>query len=107
MSEDGLFKGLLGWILKSVGSFPVKRGSSDKQAIQHAINLLVNGNALMMFPEGTRNNGKTLGEIQAGISLFARKSNALVVPIGISGSGKNVSKGTKENQTRTHNNYLR
>lgn len=96
MAEDGLFKGLFGKFLRSVGTFPVRRGTSDKAAIQYALDQLIAGNALMIFPEGTRNDGKTLGKIQSGIVLFARKSNAQIVPIGISGPEKMFPKNQKK-----------
>lgn len=86
MAKEELFKPPLGWILRSLGSFPVKRGGADKGAISHAIQELEKGNALMMFPEGTRGDGVHLSEIQSGVLLLAKKSGAQVVPVGISGT---------------------
>lgn len=77
---------ILGTLCNNLNAFPVKRGSPDRKAIRHALNLLEEGKVLGVFPEGTRN--RTDQEIKAasGIALFAIKSGAPVVPIACQGT---------------------
>lgn len=86
MAKEELFKGPLGWILRSLRSFPVKRGGNDTGAIRLALKTLQEGGALMLFPEGTRGDGTHLGDLQSGVTLMAKKSGAQVVPVGIGGT---------------------
>jgi 1-acyl-sn-glycerol-3-phosphate acyltransferase len=48
-----------------------------------------------MFPEGTRGDGSTLGPMQSGVAMLAKKSGALVVPVGVYGTHKILPKGKK------------
>lgn len=86
MAKEELFKGLLGRILISLGAFPVKRGASDMAAIKHAVATLKNGYALVVFPEGTRGDGVTMGPMQSGVQMLAKMSGAVIVPLGIHGT---------------------
>lgn len=95
MAKEELFKGILGWFLRSVGSFAVKRGGADSSAIRYAMQTLEEGNALMLFPEGTRSDGVTMGAIQSGVGMMAKKTGAQVVPIGIGGTVKMLPRDRK------------
>src|ERR671937_2278204 len=54
MAKSELFNPLLGPILKAGGAFPVRRGEGDFEAIQRAVELVREGQVVVMFPEGTR-----------------------------------------------------
>ena len=55
VAKRELFKNpLVGWILNCMGAFPVRRGDSDEESMDTALALLARGEALVMFPEGTR-----------------------------------------------------
>ena len=96
MAKEELFRPpILGSLIRSVGAFPVRRGPGDMSAIKLAIEKLKHGNVLIMFPEGTRGDGKTLGEMQSGVAMLAKRSGALVVPVGVYGSHKILPKGAK------------
>ncbi len=84
-----------GALIRSLGAFPVERGSSDSEAIRLALRLLEEGRALLLFPEGTRGDGETLGPIGAGVTMLARRTGAVVVPVGISGTQRVLPKGAK------------
>ncbi|MBO5408413.1 MAG: 1-acyl-sn-glycerol-3-phosphate acyltransferase [Clostridia bacterium] len=87
MGKDSLFTiPVLGWIFKKMGAFPVKRGTGDIGAVRKAIEIVNAGNALVMFPEGTRNKtGELLLEFKTGAALVAKKGNAVIVPMAIIG----------------------
>lgn len=90
MAKEELFKiPLLGWLIKHLGAFPVKRGGVSKESIRTALNLLAEGKMLGIFPEGTRNNQ---GAGKKGAAMLALRSDAVVVPAAIVGSYKPFSK---------------
>ncbi len=107
MAKDSLFSFKpFGWFLKKFGVFPVKRGAGDIGAVKKAIEIVETGNALVMFPEGTRNRTEEpVLEFKNGAALIAKKGNALIVPFAISGkyrwlSKKTVTFGTPINLTQ-------
>jgi len=89
MAKEELFKNsLLNKLLQSLGQFPVKRGGNDRKAIKTGLQLLREEEVLGIFPEGTRIKGGELGEGLPGAALFALKSEAAIIPIGIVSSYK-------------------
>ncbi len=88
MGKDSVFAiPVLGWILRKIGAFPVKRGTGDIGAVRKAIEVVQNQNALVMFPEGTRNKtDDLLLEFKTGAALVAKKGNAKIVPMAILGN---------------------
>jgi 1-acyl-sn-glycerol-3-phosphate acyltransferase len=75
----------LGYIVKKLGTFPVRRGEADLTAVKTAIKVLKNGEVLGIFPEGTRNknkDGKFL-DAEPGLSMIAVKSKVPVIPVAI------------------------
>ena len=83
------------WLISSLGAFPVERGTADREALRAARMLLDNGEAMFVFPEGTRQEGKQVGDIYDGVAYLAAKTGARVVPVGIAGTGEAMAKGTK------------
>lgn len=92
MAKEELFIGPLGWIIKIMKAFPVKRGAADRGAIRHAINLLKDGEILGLFPEGTRSKNGELGKPEAGIGMIALKAGVPIIPAAIIGTNQ-VGKG--------------
>ena len=91
MAKEEYFEGKYAWFFKLAGCIKVDRRIHDEEAKQTALNILNSGGAVGIFPEGTRN--KTLGTkdevdllpFKYGAVSLAKKSNALIVPFGISG----------------------
>lgn len=77
---------VLGWLVKQLGAFPVKRGGVSKESIKISLNTLRSGNMMGIFPEGTRNSDA--GSAKKGAASFALRSGAAVVPAAIIGSYK-------------------
>ena len=96
MAKEELFKPpVFGPLIRSVNAHPLKRGAGDTSAIKLALEKLAEGHCLIMFPEGTRGDGKTLGEMQSGVAMLAKRSGALVVPVGVFGTHRILPKGKK------------
>ena len=86
MAKEELFVPVLGTIYRILGAFPVKRGGADRAAIKHGIEVLKNGECLMIFPEGTRSRTGQLGKAQPGALMMASKARAVIVPTAIVGT---------------------
>lgn len=71
---------LLRVLLPLVGAFPVKRGAPDRKALARALELLADGRAVGIFPEGTRDRRGVFRRAEPGIGLLALKAGAPIVP---------------------------
>ncbi|GIO83569.1 1-acyl-sn-glycerol-3-phosphate acyltransferase [Paenibacillus faecis] len=78
----------LGWLIKQLGAFPVKRGGVSKESIKTALTLLREGHVMGIFPEGTRNKGEDASIGKRGAATFALRSDAAVIPVAIIGNYK-------------------
>jgi len=91
LSKQEIFKNrLFGWVLKKMGAFPINRGTADMQAYRHTINSLKEGHGLLIFSQGTRM--KDFENAKSGVAVFALKTGAPIVPVGIKGTYKFRSK---------------
>jgi len=79
---------LFGMIIEGIGAFPVKRGVGDMESIRKCIAILQGGEAVIVFPEGTRNDGVTMNPLHPGVAMLAKRAGVPVVPAGISGTQK-------------------
>ncbi len=93
MAKKEYFDGKFAWFFKMVGCIPVDRSKKDPHATEEALKVLKNGFALGLFPEGTRNKTKEfLLPFKFGAVSMAKKTNATIVPFGITGDYKFRSK---------------
>ena len=68
----------------------------SSEAIVKGINILKEGHSLVIFPEGTRSKGISMGEFKSGSFKLATKSKVPIVPITISGSYKLMEANKKK-----------
>ncbi len=84
---------LLGRLIRAVNARPVRREGSDARALREALRILEAGQALLVFPEGTRGPEGVLREGKAGAGMLAVLSGASVVPAYIEGTGRALPRG--------------
>jgi 1-acyl-sn-glycerol-3-phosphate acyltransferase len=77
-----------GLVLGAASVHPVDRGSADIEAYRLAERILASGNVLLAFPEGTRSRDGRLQRPREGIGLLALRTDAPVLPVGISGTDR-------------------
>jgi glycerol-3-phosphate dehydrogenase (NAD(P)+) len=77
---------LIAWFLNSLGAFPIDRGNGDEDAMATAREILARGDAVLIFPEGTRIRPGTLGAPRRGVGRLALESGAPVVPVAVIGT---------------------
>ena len=72
MGKDTLWKKRWsGWILSSLGGFPVTRGTADREALKRCIAVLEGGEPLVLFPEGERKSGPVVQPLFDGAVYVA------------------------------------
>jgi 1-acyl-sn-glycerol-3-phosphate acyltransferase len=93
LAKKEYFDGKYAWFFKMAGCISVNRSIKDTEASNHALELLKNGHAVGLFPEGTRNKTKEfLLPFKFGAVSMAKKTDAYIVPVGITGEYKFRSK---------------
>ncbi len=89
MAKEELFHiFFIGWVVKSYGAFPVKRGRPDRHALRTAVAVLEKGGVVGMFPEGTRSRTGSMQRAHPGAALVALLSGAPVLPVAIVGTDR-------------------
>src|SRR3954453_8860826 len=89
MAKRELFENRLqGWLLNCLGAFPVRRGESDEDSAATSLELLGRGEAVVVFPEGTRIRTGSLGRPKRGVGRLALASGAPVIPVAVKGSDR-------------------
>ena len=91
MAKEELFRiPILGFIIKSCGAYPVKRGVADKNTIKIACEKLLNGNSIGIFIDGTRQKNGRVNKPKNGAALLSFKNQKLLLPVAIVNSLKLV-----------------
>lgn len=86
MAKIELFrKPLVGWIFPAYGAIPVRRGEIDRTAIRRSLEVLREGGALLMAPEGTRSRDGRLQPGRSGVAMLAVRTDATILPVAIWG----------------------
>lgn len=81
------------WFFKWTGCISVDRSKKDKRSVELALSVLNDNGAVGLFPEGTRNRTKKiLLPFKFGAVSMAKKTDAYLVPFGITGDYKFRSK---------------
>jgi 1-acyl-sn-glycerol-3-phosphate acyltransferase len=92
MAKEELFKiPVLGWFISQTNAFPIRRWERDVSAFKTAQRILSMGEALILFPEGTRQRHGRFGKPKPGVGMLAQKSGAVVVPVYVHNSDKLLS----------------
>lgn len=94
MAKKEYFDGKMAWFFKLVGCISVDRSIKDHNATEKALKVLNSGGAIGLFPEGTRNKTKDvfLLPFKFGTVSMAKKTNATIIPFGLTGDYKFRSK---------------
>jgi 1-acyl-sn-glycerol-3-phosphate acyltransferase len=102
MTKDEMWNNKwLGKLLLTVGAFPVHRESADREALQRAEEVLRLGELLVLFPEGTRREGREIEDLMEGATFLSARTGAPIIPIGIGGSDLAMPKGSAVPKPRT------
>ena len=76
----------LGELIRAFGTFPVRRGESDREAVRTMRQIVREGKALGLFAEGTRQRSGVPGDVQPGAAMVALQESVPVVPVAVHGT---------------------
>ncbi len=92
MAKSELYWWPMKLVVDAGGGFPVKRGERDTKAMETAVELARNGDAVVMFPEGTRRkkglNKTRVARAHTGAARIALEAGVPLVPAAISGTDR-------------------
>jgi 1-acyl-sn-glycerol-3-phosphate acyltransferase len=95
MAKTELFEvPVIGPFCRLFRAFPVRRGTADRASLRLAEEILLDGHALVIFPEGAVSENATLQPFKAGIALVALRTGVPVVPIGVLGTERLLPYGS-------------
>ena len=77
---------VVGFLLRAIGAFPVRRGEADRGALRMALNVIAAGQPLGFFAEGHRSESGQLIRGHPGVAYVAQRSNAPIIPLAVSGT---------------------
>jgi 1-acyl-sn-glycerol-3-phosphate acyltransferase len=76
----------LGQLIRAFGTFSVRRGESDRDAVRMMRHVVRGGHALGLFAEGTRQRTGVPGKVQPGAAMVALQEGVPIIPAAIHGS---------------------
>ena len=87
MARSDLFqRSLLGCFLRGVRVMPLRRGEADIGAVREACARLQEGEAVAIFPEGTRQLSGKLGRAKRGVGFLAEMAKVPIIPTFVQGT---------------------
>jgi 1-acyl-sn-glycerol-3-phosphate acyltransferase len=97
MAKAELFNRWLAPAMRAIGTFPVRRGEADADAMRAALALLRSGEIVGMFPEGTRAKKglrkKFTPQAHTGTARIALNAGVPLVPAAIAGTDRLLRPG--------------
>ena len=87
LARESLFRNpAFAGLIRLLGAVEIQRESSGVGGVRLCLDLLRQGNAVLLFPEGTRTRDGHVGLVRPGISLIARRGGVPIVPVTICGA---------------------
>jgi 1-acyl-sn-glycerol-3-phosphate acyltransferase len=77
---------ILSRFLRSLHMVPIDAEGLGKEGLQAALKLLGAGEAVIVFPEGTRTEDGRLQPLRPGVALLIKRAKVPVLPVGIAGA---------------------
>lgn len=104
-SDKSLLKRMFygGIFFKMLGAFPVFSGKKDYEySLSHHIRILELGLPVLIFPEGKIKRGDKSGDPRGGVAYLAERTDAVVVPVHISGIEDMLAKDFWQRRRHCH-----
>ena len=87
LARENLFRfPVMGWVLRNWQVVPVDREGGGARGLKAILDRLLEGGAIILFPEGTRTRDGKLQPARSGIGLTVIKSDAPLVPVRVFGT---------------------
>lgn len=83
------------WVMLSLNAVPVRAAGSDVRAFRESVRRLKEGDALLLFPEGTRTYDGEIGALHPGVFNIAHRARVPIVPAAIDGAFESWPRGRR------------
>jgi 1-acyl-sn-glycerol-3-phosphate acyltransferase len=89
LAKEELFRNpIFGALIRAYNAIPIRRGVVDMRGLSKAMEVLREGGALIMFPEGSRMRDGRLHRARPGVGMLAVATDARILPCSITGSDR-------------------
>ena len=95
LARDTLFVGWFAWLIRSFDAIPIDREGTGLAGIRATLGRLKKGDAVLLFPEGTRTPDGELQPLKPGFASLVRRGNAAIVPAALTGAFHSMPRGVK------------
>lgn len=96
MAKQEIFSTRLGRVVfTALGAIKVDRGATDRGALRASQHALESGEPLVIFPEGTRREGREITDLFDGCAYLSSKLGVPLIPVGVGGSGDILPSGRR------------
>jgi 1-acyl-sn-glycerol-3-phosphate acyltransferase len=83
------------WFLPICNVLPIDREGQDSSGLRRIIRKLKSGDAVLLFPEGTRSTDGAIQPAEPGAGLVALKAGVAILPVRVFGTYESLSRHTK------------
>jgi 1-acyl-sn-glycerol-3-phosphate acyltransferase len=94
LARKTLFKGPLNWHISMLDAIPLDQEGIGLSGIKETLKRLRNGEAIVIFPEGSRSWDGEMQPLLPGFCAIARRCRVPMVPVGIAGAYEAWRRGT-------------
>ncbi|PAW79405.1 MAG: hypothetical protein B9S32_02360 [Verrucomicrobia bacterium Tous-C9LFEB] len=96
LARKTLFKPpVMDWLLPHCNSLPIDRDNADLPGLRRIINMLKDGEMVLLFPEGTRSPDGSLQAAESGAGFVACKAQVPILPVRVFGTFEALSRHHK------------
>jgi 1-acyl-sn-glycerol-3-phosphate acyltransferase len=89
LAKEELFQSRISrYFVQNYGSFPIRRGGMNREALRFAEQWFGRGKAMIVFPEGRRSMEAQMLDAFSGPAFIAVRNRVPILPVGISGTEK-------------------
>ncbi len=77
---------LFRWLIRTLRAIPIDQEATDIGAVRRCVNVLREGRALLVFPEGGRTLDGRTAPFAAGTLVLIKRARPTVIPVAIEGA---------------------
>jgi 1-acyl-sn-glycerol-3-phosphate acyltransferase len=86
MGRLDLFSGPMGWLMRYLGWIPIRRERVDRGGFEEAISRVKAGQAVVIYPEGSRTEDGRLQPGKPGVGMIVAATGCPVIPAYLAGT---------------------
>ncbi|WP_018291390.1 1-acyl-sn-glycerol-3-phosphate acyltransferase [Verrucomicrobium sp. 3C] len=95
LARRSLFRGRMAELLTSVNTIPTAREHPEPAALRKILDLLSEGQGVLIFPEGTRSADGKLQPAKSGAGFLAAQAQVPILPVRVFGSFEALSRSAR------------